>query len=51
MGTVYAIGYVISFIVWLYTLYRIFKYGDSLVYMWIAVAFIWICTLGIKIYG
>ena len=51
MRTVYAIGFVISVIVWIYTTHRNFKYRDSITYMWIALAFIWICVLGFDICG
>ena len=47
----FIIGFVISLVVWGYEVYRIIRYGDDVAKMWIALAFVWICVFGTKVFG
>lgn len=55
MFIVFAIGWVLSVIAWGYEIYRIIKYNDDMIKtwikMWIALAFVWICVFGTKVFG
>lgn len=51
MFIVFAIGWMLSLIAWGYEIYRIIRYGDDVAKMWIALAFVWICVFGTKVFG
>ncbi len=51
METAYTIMFGLSLVAWIYTIYRSCKQGFSLTNMFIALEFILISSLGMKIYG
>ena len=52
MEYVFLIGFICACIAWVYIVIQIFKGERNMVIpLWLSIAFLWICTIGIKVYG